>query len=87
MRYFIARRKFLAPVIGTAAITALSMPVMVFADSVNPNGALLDAAQETVDQITANVNGMLPIALGLMASILAITMGIAVFKKLVNKSK
>lgn len=87
MRYFIARRKFLAPVMGVTSVAALATPAYVFADSTTADSALVNAAQGAVSQIQANVNGIVPIALGLMGSILAITIGIAVFKKLTNKSK
>lgn len=51
------------------------------------NSELISAAQSASDQIMANVNGILPIALGLLGGVLAIGVGIAIFTKLIKKSK
>lgn len=58
----------------------------MYAISATANTELVSAAQSASDQIMANVNGVLPIALGLLGGILAITIGIGVFKKLIRKS-
>lgn len=51
------------------------------------NSELVSAAQTASDQIMANVNGVLPIALGLLGGVLAISVGISIFTKLIKKSR
>lgn len=60
--------------------------IVAFAESATANSALVEAATNTASSITANINAILPIALGLMALILGITIGVKVFKKLTNKA-
>lgn len=71
--------KTIVPVI---AATAALAPVNVFANTVTANADLVSAANTAVQQVEANINAVLPIALPLIGIVMAITAGIRVFKRI-----
>lgn len=74
---------------GAVACTSLVCATTAFAEepggSVTANEALVKGANDAVAQITANINAVIPIALGILGLVLAIQIGIKVFKR-VTKS-
>lgn len=60
-------------------------PAWASETSVTANDALVKGATDAVAQITANINAVIPIALGILGLVLAIQIGIKVFKR-VTKS-
>lgn len=69
-----------------SCIMVMMISTAVFAESETANSALVAAASDVAASITANVNAVLPTALGLMALIAGIMIGIKVFNKLKNKA-
>lgn len=69
--------------------TSLVCAVPAFAEepggTATANAALVQGATNAVAQITANINAVIPIALGILGLVLAIQIGIKVFKR-VTKS-
>lgn len=70
----------------SAALSVMMFSVFAFAESETANAVLISSAQDTADMIKANMNGVLPIALGVMGLSLAITIGIGFFKRITKKS-
>lgn len=68
-----------------AALMVVASSTLVFAETETANAALVSAAQSAVDSMTANINAILPIALGLMALVSGIMIGIKLFMKIKNK--
>jgi hypothetical protein len=54
--------------------------------TVTANQELLDAADNAVAQITANINGILPKSLPLLGLVIAITAAIGVFKRITRSA-
>ena len=84
------KKKVLA--VGSAiavGFTSLVCATPAFAEepggTVTANDALVKGATDAVAQITANINAVIPIALGILGLVLAIQIGIKVFKR-VTKS-
>lgn len=50
------------------------------------NTALVQGATNAVSQVTANINAVIPIALGVLGTVLAIKLGIKLFKSFVKTS-
>ena len=50
------------------------------------NDALVQGATNAVSQVTANINAVIPIALGVLGTVLAIKLGIKLFKSFVKTS-
>lgn len=68
-----------------AALMVVAMSTVAFAETETANQALVEAAQDAVNSMTANINAILPIALGLMALVSGIMIGIKLFMKIKNK--
>lgn len=52
---------------------------------VTANSDFITAITAAKDQVLANVNGAIPIALGVMAVVLGIRLGVKFFKSIVSK--
>ena len=72
-------------VVPVATIAGSSM-VAFAEDTTTANGALVSGATNAVSQVTANINAVIPIALGVLGLVMAVKLGIRVFKSLVNTS-
>lgn len=68
-----------------ATIAGSSM-VAFAEDTTTANAALVSGATSAVSQVTANINAVIPIALGVLGLVMAVKLGIRVFKSLVNTS-
>lgn len=92
MNNIISNFKKKIPVVGTAiafGCTSLVCATPAFAEEPGgapaANAALVKGATDAVAQVTANINAVIPIALGILGLVLAIQIGIKVFKR-VTKS-
>lgn len=84
MNTFKEKMAFAVPV---AVIAGSSM--IAFAEDTtggSANQALVSGAQNAVSQVTANINAVIPIALGVLGTVLAIKLGIKLFKSFVKTS-
>lgn len=72
--------------LGTAALTATMLPCAVFAESETANAALLTAAGDAVAKAEANINGVIPIALGLLGIVLGIRIGVNFLRSLLSSA-
>lgn len=68
-------------VTAMAVVGCATAAVPVFAQA-TANSALTEAATATANQISADINAVIPIALGLMGLVLGITIGIRIFRSL-----
>lgn len=92
MDNIISKFKKKVHVVGSAiafGCTSLVCATPALADTpgatVAANDALVKGATDAVAQVTANINAVIPIALGILGLVLAIQIGIKVFKR-VTKS-
>ena len=82
MKTFKEKMMYAIPV---ATIAGSSM--VAFAEEpVTANAALVSGATNAVTQVTANINAVVPIALGVLGLVMAVKIGIRVFKSLTNTS-
>ena len=78
--------KLVLAVVGVGCTSLVcATPALASETSVTANEALVKGATDAVAQITANINAVIPIALGILGLVLAIQIGIKVFKR-VTKS-
>ena len=68
------------------ATIAGSKMVALAEEPTTANAALVSGATNAVSQVTANINAVIPIALGVLGLVMAVKLGIRVFKSLVNTS-
>ena len=68
--------------------TVVGGSIVSFAEdgSATADTALVTGATNAVNQVTANINAVIPIALGVMGIVLAIKIGIRVFKTVTKSS-
>ncbi len=68
--------------------TVVGGSIVSFAEdgSAAADSALVTGATNAVAQVTANINAVIPIALGVMGIVLAIKIGIRVFKTVTKSS-
>lgn len=78
-------KKWSMVALASMAVMLVSI-VNVFAESETANAALVSAATNTANAVIANINGVLPIALGVMGVALAIAIGVRFFKKTTKSS-
>lgn len=57
-----------------------------FAESATADSSLVSGATNAVAQVTANIQAVVPIALGILGTVLAIKIGVRVFKSLTKSS-
>lgn len=81
MKTFKEKMMYALPV---ATVAGGSM--VALADDATANAALVSGATSAVSQVTANINAVIPIALGVLGLVMAVKLGIRVFKSLVNTS-
>lgn len=81
MKTFKEKMMYALPV---ATVAGGSM--VALAEDSNANAALVSGATSAVSQVTANINAVIPIALGVLGLVMAVKIGIRVFKSLVNTS-
>lgn len=72
--------------VAVPVMSALSSVPALAADPATANAALTDGATNAVAQVTANINAVVPIALGLLGVVMAIKIGIRVFKSVTKSS-
>ena len=68
------------------AVVAGSSMVAFAEDGATADAALVSGATSAVAQVTANIQAVIPIALGVLGTVMAIKIGIRVFKTLTNTS-
>lgn len=81
MKSFKEKMMYALPV---ATVAGGSM--VALAEDTTANAALVSGATNAVSQVTANINAVIPIALGVLGLVLAVKIGIRVFKNLINAS-
>ena len=82
MKKFKEKMMYAVPVFTIAG----SSMVALADDTTSANSALVSGATNAVSQVTANINAVIPIALGVLGLVMAVKLGIRVFKSLVNTS-
>lgn len=83
MNTFKEKMAFAVPV---AVITGTSMVAFAEDTAGTANSALVSGATNAVSQVTANINAVIPIALGVLGTVLAVKLGIKLFKSFVKTS-
>lgn len=83
MNTFKEKMMVLLPV---ATIAGTSMVAFAEDTAGTANTALVQGATNAVSQVTANINAVIPIALGVLGTVLAIKLGIKLFKSFVKTS-
>jgi hypothetical protein len=78
-------KNFIALALGTASVVGTSI-VSFAEDTATADSALVTGATNAVSQVQANINAVVPIALGLMGVVLAVKIGIRVFKSVTKSS-
>lgn len=77
-------KKVLPVALGTASVVGTS--IVSLAEDATADTALVTGATNAVSQVQANINAVVPIALGLMGVVLAVKIGIRVFKSVTKSS-
>lgn len=83
MNTFKEKMAFAVPV---AVITGTTMVSFAEDTAGSANQALVSGATNAVSQVTANINAVIPIALGVLGTVLAVKLGIKLFKSFVKTS-
>ena len=60
--------------------------MVALADDATANAALVSGAQDAVNQVTANINAVIPLALSVLGIVMAIKIGVRVFRSLTTTS-
>lgn len=68
------------------AVVAGSSMVAFAADNATADAALVTGATNAVAQVTANIQAVIPLALSVLGMVMAIRIGVRVFKSLTNTS-
>lgn len=68
------------------AVFAGSSMVAFAADGATADAALVTGATNAVAQVTANIQAVIPLALSVLGMVMAIRIGVRVFKSLTNTS-
>lgn len=77
--------KRIAPIAITSG--AVVLPTFAsFAEGATADASLVTGANNAVAQVTANINAVVPIALGILGTVLAIKIGVRVFKSMTKSS-
>lgn len=66
--------------------TVAGSSMVALADEPTANAALVTGATNAVAQVTANIQAVIPLALSVLGMVMAIRIGIRVFKSLTNTS-
>lgn len=79
------KTKLMPVVCGTSAMV-LASTIVSHAEDATADSALVTGATNAVAQVQANINAVVPIALGIMGVVLAVKIGIRVFKSVTKSS-
>ena len=60
--------------------------LVALADDPTANAALVSGAENAVSQVTANINAVIPLSLSVLGLVMAIKIGVRVFKSLTRTS-
>lgn len=82
MNKFKTKMMYVLPV----ATVAGSSMVAFAADPATADAALVTGATNAVAQVTANIQAVIPLALSVLGMVMAIRIGVRVFKSLTNTS-
>lgn len=81
MKNFKEKMMYALPV---ATVACGSM--VALAEDATPNAALVTGATNAVSQVTANINAVIPLSLSVLGLVMAIRIGIRVFRSLTTTS-
>lgn len=81
MKNFKEKMMYALPV---ATIAGGSM--VALADEATANAALVSGATNAVSQVTANINAVIPLSLSVLGLVMAVRIGVRVFKSLTQTS-
>ena len=66
--------------------TVAGSSMVAFAEGTTADAALVTGATNAVAQVTANIQAVIPLALSVLGMVMAVRIGIRVFKSLTNTS-
>lgn len=81
MKSFKEKMMYALPVATVAGGTMVAL-----AEDATANAALVSGAQTAVNQVTANINAVIPLSLSVLGLVMAIKIGVRVFRSLTNTS-
>lgn len=81
MNKFKTKMMYALPVATVAGGT-----MVAYAEDATANAALVTGATNAVAQVTANIQAVIPLALSVLGMVMAVRIGIRVFKSLTNTS-
>lgn len=84
MNKFRTKMMYALPVVTVAGSSMVALAAD--GDGATANAALVTGATNAVAQVTANIQAVIPLALSVLGMVMAIRIGIRVFKSLTNTS-